>query len=110
MRTKNFGEFHVRKWYLQSKTPWPTKVARADGELVRKIVICVAVHNAFWGQFVEDLHGAVQPTAALGREFVNRLRDVIGSATPCAMPSGAQRLGSRQPGSGDLLERPLTHH
>jgi hypothetical protein len=76
----------------KSKTPWPTKVARADGELVRKIVICVAVHNAFWGQFVEDLHGAVQPTAALGREFVNRLRDVIGSATRARCHRGRKGL------------------
>ena len=94
MRTKNFGEFHVRKWYLQIEdTVANESGVRADGEPVRKIVIGVAVHNSFSAQFVEDLHGAVQASAALGREFVNRLKDdVIGNATPCAMPSGRKGL------------------
>jgi hypothetical protein len=68
MRTKNFGEFHVRKWYLQIEDILANESGvLADGEPVRKIVIGAAFHNSFSGQFVEDLHSAVQASAALGR-------------------------------------------
>ena len=81
MRIKNFGEFHVRKWYLQIEDTLANETGvLADGEPVRKIVIGAAVHNAFSGQFVEDLSGAVRASAALGEEFGKRLQNVIGDA------------------------------
>ena len=81
MKTKNFGEFHVRKWYLQIEDTLANESGvLADGEPVRKIVIGAAIHNAFSGRFVEDLNGAVQASGVLGQEFGNRLKDVIGNA------------------------------
>lgn len=81
MRTKNFSEFHVRKWYFQLEDTLASESGvLADGEPVRKVVIGAAIHNSFSGQFVEDLHSAVQASAALGREFGDRLKDVIGKA------------------------------
>ena len=72
MRTKNFGEFHVRKWYLKIEDTLANESgALADGEPVRKIVIGAAVHKSFSCQFVDDSHGACQASAALGREFGN---------------------------------------
>jgi hypothetical protein len=81
MRINNFGEFHIRKWYLQIEDTLANETGvLADGEPVRKIVIGAAVHNAFSGQFVQDLSGAVRASAALGEEFGKRLRDAIGNA------------------------------
>lgn len=81
MRTKNFGEFHIRKWYLQIEDTLANETGvLADGEPVRKIVIGAAVHNAFSGKFVEDLSGAVRASATLGEEFGKRLQNVIGNA------------------------------
>jgi hypothetical protein len=81
MKTKNFGEFHVRKWYLQIEDTHANESGvLADGEPIRKIVIGAAIHNVFSGRFVEDLNGAVQASEALGREFGTRLKDVIGNA------------------------------
>ncbi|MDP1911434.1 MAG: amino acid synthesis family protein [Hyphomicrobium sp.] len=81
MRIKNFGEFHIRKWYLQIEDTLANETGvLADGEPVRKIVIGAAVHNAFSGQFVEDLSSAVRASAALGEEFGKRLQGVIGNA------------------------------
>lgn len=80
MRIKNFGEFHIRKWYLQIEDTLANETGvLADGEPVRKIVIGAAVHNAFSGQYVEDLSGAVRASAALGEEFGKRLQNVIGN-------------------------------
>ena len=70
MRTKNFGEFHIRKWYLQIEDTLANETGvLADGEPVRKIVIGAAVHNAFSGQFVRDLNGWVRESEALGQEY-----------------------------------------
>ena len=81
MRIKNFGEFHIRKWYLQIEDTLANETGvLADGEPVRKIVIGAAVHNSFSGQFVEDLSSAVRASAALGKEFGKRLQSVIGNA------------------------------
>ncbi|MBX3499682.1 MAG: amino acid synthesis family protein [Alphaproteobacteria bacterium] len=81
MKAKNLGEFHVRKWYLQIEDTLANESGvLADGEPVRKIVIGAAIHNAFSGRFVEDLSGAVRASGALGQEFGNRLKDVIGNA------------------------------
>lgn len=80
MKTKNFGEFHVRKWYLQIEDTLANESGvLADGEPVRKIVIGAAIHNAFAGRFVEDLNGAVRASGALGQEFGNRLKEAIGN-------------------------------
>lgn len=81
MRINNFGEFHIRKWYLQIEDTLANETGvLADGEPVRKIVIGAAVHNAFSGQFVEDLSSAIRASAALGEEFGKRLQSVIGNA------------------------------
>lgn len=81
MKTKNFGEFHVRKWYLQIEDTHANESGvLADGEPVRKIVIGAAIHNTFSGRFVEDLNGAVRASGALGQEFGSRLKDAIGNA------------------------------
>ena len=80
MKTKNFGEFHVRKWYLQIEDTLANESVLADGEPVRQIVIGAAIHNAFSGRFVEDLNGAVRASGALGQEFGNRLKEAIGNA------------------------------
>jgi hypothetical protein len=81
MRIKNFGQFHIRKWYLQIEDTLANETGvLADGEPVRKIVIGAAVHNAFSGQFVEDLSSTVLASAALGKEFGKRLQSVIGNA------------------------------
>jgi hypothetical protein len=81
MRIKNFGQFHIRKWYLQIEDTLANETGvLADGEPVRKIVIGAAVHNAFSGQFVEDLSSTVLASAALGAEFGKRLLSVIRNA------------------------------
>jgi Amino acid synthesis len=81
MRPKNLGEFHVRKWYLQIEDILANESGvLADGEPVRKIVIGAAIHNAFSGHFVEDLQGSVRASAALGREFGSRIKEVAGNA------------------------------
>lgn len=81
MRTKNFGEFHIRKWYLQIEDTLANETGvLADGEPVRKIVIGAAVHNAFSGQFVRDLNGWIRESEALGQEFGKRLRNALGNA------------------------------
>ncbi|MCF8533479.1 MAG: amino acid synthesis family protein [Reyranella sp.] len=81
MRINNFGEFHIRKWYVQIEDTLANETGVvADGEPVRKIVIGAALHNAFSGRFVEDLSGAVRASAALGEEFGKRLQNVIGNA------------------------------
>ncbi len=81
MRTKNLGEFHIRKWYLQIEDTMANETGRlADGDPVRKIVIGAAVHNPYSGQFVEDLGGSVQASEVLGREFGRRIREAIGNA------------------------------
>lgn len=80
MRTKNLGEFHVRKWYLQIEDTLANESGvLADGQPVRKIVIGAAIHNSFSGKFVQDLEDAVRASATLGREFGSRLKDVIGN-------------------------------
>jgi len=81
MRTKNFGEFHIRKWYLQVEDTLANETGvLADGDPVRKIVIGAAIHNAFSGRFVDDLSAWVRESAALGKEFGKRLNSAIGKA------------------------------
>ena len=81
MRTKNFGEFHIRKWYLQVEDTLANETGvLADGDPVRKIVIGAAIHNAFSGRFVDDLSAWVRESAALGKEFGKRLNSAIGNA------------------------------
>jgi hypothetical protein len=81
MRTNNFGEFHIRKWYLQIEDTLANETGvLADGEPVRKIVIGAAIHNAFSGRFVDDLTGWVRESAALGQEFGKRLGGALGNA------------------------------
>jgi hypothetical protein len=81
MRTNNFGEFHIRKWYLQIEDTLANETGiLADGEPVRKIVIGAAIHNAFSGRFVDDLTGWVRESAALGQEFGKRLSNALGNA------------------------------
>lgn len=79
MRHKNFGAFHIRKWYLQVEDTLANETGvLADGEPVRKIVIGAAIHNAFSGRFVDDLSQWVRDSAALGQEFGRRLTDALG--------------------------------
>ena len=79
MRHKNFGEFHIRKWYLQVEDTLANETGvLADGEPVRKIVIGAAIHNAFSGRFVGDLSDWVRDSAALGQEFGRRLTNALG--------------------------------
>ncbi|MEO8669429.1 MAG: amino acid synthesis family protein [Bauldia sp.] len=81
MRTKNFGEFHIRKWYLQIEDTLANETGvLADGEPVRKIVIGAAIHNACSGQYVHDLSGMVQASESLGQEFGKRVRNALGNA------------------------------
>ncbi|SKA41774.1 Amino acid synthesis [Enhydrobacter aerosaccus] len=80
MRTKNFGEFHIRKWYLQIEDTLATETGiLADGVPVRKVVIGAAVHNVFAGQFVSDLSAIVQASEALGEEFGRRITHALGN-------------------------------
>lgn len=80
MRTKNFGEFHIRKWYLQIEDTLANETGLlADGDPVRKIVIGAAIHNPHSGQFVADLGGSVRASEALGREFGRRIREATGT-------------------------------
>jgi hypothetical protein len=81
MRTNNFGEFHIRKWYLQIEDTLANETGvLADGDPVRKIVIGAAIHNAFSGRFVDDLSDWVRESAALGREFGKRLSSALGNS------------------------------
>jgi hypothetical protein len=59
MRTKNFGEFYLRRYPQIEGTLDNESGVRADGESVRKLVIGAAIRNSFSGQFVENLHSAV---------------------------------------------------
>lgn len=80
MKEKNFGEFHIRKWYTQIEDTLANETGKlADGEPVRKIVIAAAIHNECAGRFVEDLTGVIAASVELGHEFARRIKEVAGN-------------------------------
>lgn len=79
MKTKNFGEYHVRKWYLQIEDTFATESGEmADGAPLRKIVIAAAIHNPYAGRHVQDLSAVIDASPELGHEFGRRLREAAG--------------------------------
>jgi len=79
MKEKNFGEFHIRKWYTQIEDTLANETGKlADGEPVRKIVIAAAIHNESAGRYVEDLKGVISASVELGHEFARRIKALAG--------------------------------
>lgn len=75
MKKHNFGDFLIRKWYLQIEDTLTTESGEhADGEPVRKIVIAAAVHNPYAGRFVRELDAAISSSVQLGVEFGKRIQ------------------------------------
>lgn len=76
MKENNFGNFHIRKWYLQIEDTLATDFGVApDGEPLRKIMIAAAIHNPHAGKHVEDLNEAIRNSEALGIEFGRRIQE-----------------------------------
>ncbi|MCP1574456.1 hypothetical protein J2S30_002835 [Herbaspirillum rubrisubalbicans] len=76
MKTPNFANFHIRKWFLQIEDTLAGETGRAaDGAPLRKIVIAACIHNPFAGQYVEDLSPWIEPSPLLGQEFARRIRE-----------------------------------
>jgi hypothetical protein len=76
MKTPNFGQYHIRKWFLQVDDTLATESgALADGAPLRKIVIAAALHNPFAGRFEADLSSFITPSPLLGEEFGRRIRE-----------------------------------
>ncbi len=79
MKSSNFKEFHIRKWYVQIEDTLANETGMlADGEPVRKGVIAAAISNRFAGQFVQDLQELIDASSDLGTEFGNRLVAAVG--------------------------------
>ncbi|WP_433521312.1 amino acid synthesis family protein [Nocardia pseudovaccinii] len=73
MSTKDFGKYHIRRWYTFEQEILTTESGRpADGDSVRKIVIAAVVANPCAGRFVEDLSVIVEGSDVLGHEFGRR--------------------------------------
>lgn len=76
----NFENYHIRKWYTQiDDTLANENGVLADGALLRKIVIAVAIHNPYAGQFSQNLDLILANSPALGHEFGRRLNAAIGT-------------------------------
>ncbi|MAF01775.1 MULTISPECIES: amino acid synthesis family protein [unclassified Herbaspirillum] len=76
MKTPNFENFHIRKWYLQIEDSLAGESGKdADGAPLRKIVIAACLHNPFAGKYAEDLSGWINPSPLLGQEFARRIRE-----------------------------------
>jgi len=80
-RKANFGVFHIRKWYSQIEELWAGETgAPADGDPVFKFMVGACIHNPYAGQYVEDLSGWIDGSAALGIEIGRRLNQLSGGA------------------------------
>jgi hypothetical protein len=81
LKTPNFGDYHIRKWYLQIEQTLANESGlRADGEPLTKFVIAAAIHNPFAGRFEEDLSSFVEPSPSLGQEFGRRIIEAAAGA------------------------------
>ncbi|MBS0248762.1 MAG: amino acid synthesis family protein [Proteobacteria bacterium] len=86
MPSTNSPSLQIRKWYLQVDDTFATESGEsADGDPVRKIVVGVALRNAYAGRFVEDLESLVKASAELGSEVGRRLVEASGGAPICSM-------------------------
>ena len=60
MKTVNFENFHIRKWYTQIEDSLANESGEiADGKPLRKIVIAAAIANPYAGVFSISLEKIV---------------------------------------------------
>jgi len=73
MPAKNFGPYHVRKWFTHVEDVLANETGQlADGQVVRRIVIAAAIRNPYAGRFSQDLGDIIASSEELGREFGRR--------------------------------------
>ena len=75
MKTVNFENFHIRKWYTQIEDSLANESGEiADGKPLRKIVIAAAIANPYAGVFSLSLEKIVGNSKPLGDEFAQRIK------------------------------------
>jgi hypothetical protein len=79
MKEKNFGAFHIRKWYMQLEESLAGESGRLESARpLRKYLLAAVIANPYAGQFSDDLSQIVEPSRALGEEFGRRLQLLVG--------------------------------
>jgi len=73
--------YRIRKWYsFVEETLANESSQRADGAVLRKAAVAVALENPYAGRFSEDLGLLVQPSGKLGVECGRRLVALLGDS------------------------------
>jgi hypothetical protein len=72
--------YRIRKWYsFVEETLANESWQPADGAVLRKAAVAVALDNPYAGRFSDDLGLLVQPSGKLGVEFGRRLVALLGN-------------------------------
>ena len=73
--------YRIRKWYSVVEETLTNESAQpADGPVLRKAAVAVALENPYAGRFSEDLSLLVEPSGKLGAEFGRRLVALLGGS------------------------------
>jgi hypothetical protein len=73
--------YRIRKWYSVVEETLTNESAQpADGPVLRKAAVAVALENPYAGRFSEDLSLLVEPSGKLGAEFARRLVALLGGS------------------------------
>jgi hypothetical protein len=73
--------YQIRKWYAFTEETLANETGQAaDGPVLRKVAVAVALQNPYAGRFSQDLSLLVEPSAKLGAEFGRRLTQLLGGA------------------------------
>lgn len=73
--------YRIRKWYSVVEETLTNESAQpADGSVLRKAAVAVALENPYAGRFSEDLSLLVEPSGKLGAELARRLVTLLGGS------------------------------
>lgn len=77
MKTANFENYHIRKWFTFSEETLANETGMlADGEPIYKYAVAAAIHNPLAGTFQEDLSVLIERSPELGKEFGRRIQEL----------------------------------
>jgi hypothetical protein len=77
--TSSIGGLKVRKWFaFVDETAANETGRKADGAILRKVAIAVAVRNPYAGRYSRNLYRLIGPSPRLGAEFGRRLMELSG--------------------------------
>jgi hypothetical protein len=94
MPAKNFGPYHVRKWFTHVEDVLANETGQlADGPAVRRMVIAAAIRNPYAGRFSQDLSDIVANSEELGREVGRRVVEAA-AGTPIQSYGKAAVVGA----------------